>query len=507
MYLLQVDIANLRAIRDLSVDFRDMRHDATSSLARRWTVFLGENGCGKSSILKAIGLLLAGSEALPDLIDSPDQWIRNGAEEARIAARICTAEGVERNVALTLRRGEGRDSVIKRNSKSLKELDAALRHADRNYFIAGYGAFRRPPDGQQASRLHHRKFGRAAHLQTLFSATTELIGLEQWAMQLDYSEGPAGRQVVANALDQLLPGMRFKDINKRSGEVIMETVDGDVPLRQLSEGYQAMAAWAGDLLFRMSETFKDRESPLDARGVLLIDEMDLHLHPVWKRRLVDFINNAFPRMQVISTTHSPLAVQQCNEGELYVIRREEGGPSLIPFAGDPSKMRLSELFLSPLVGLDTLDSPKVAELRAEAQSIELKSGAPSPAELEKLQSIDAQLSGTTPLTVAEAPGFEQLIEASRKFRAPGALGRIAEAEFLFSTSKAVASTRRVSKKRDKPAAKKAPSRAKAAKPTSSPVKSTTKKKTAKAKPSAGTGAKKRTVGTRQASGAAARKRK
>jgi len=172
MYLLQVDIANLRAIRDLSVDFRDLRNDPTSSLARRWTVFLGENGCGKSSILKAIGLLLAGSEALPDLIDSPDQWIRNGAEEARIAARICTAEGVERNVALTLRRGEGRDSVIKRNSKGLRELDAALRHADRNYFIAGYGAFRRPPDWQQSSRSHYRKFGRAAHLQTLFSATT-----------------------------------------------------------------------------------------------------------------------------------------------------------------------------------------------------------------------------------------------------------------------------------------------------------------------------------------------
>lgn len=458
MYLLDIDITDLRAIRHLQVDFRRLTTADGGERARRWTVFLGENGCGKSTILKAIGLLLAGSDALADLLEQPDQWIRNGADAAHIAATLCTAAGEERHVSLSLHRGDGPSSMIRRNADSLAELDAALRHADRNYFIAGYGAFRRPPDPRSKSSMSSRSFGRAAHLQTLFSASPDLVGLEQWAVQLDYAEGQEGRRLVAEALDQLLPGMHFKDIDKRSGEVIMQTVDGDVVLRQLSEGYQAMAAWAGDLLYRMSETFKDRRNPLEARGVLLIDEMDLHLHPVWKRRLVDFLNGAFPRLQVIATTHSPLSVQQCNEHELYVVRREAGQPQLIPFVGDPSKMRLSELFLSPLVGLETLDSPKVADLRAEARSIELKSGAPNATDRDRLRAINRQLEGTRPIVAAEAPGMETLLDLSGRRRNDDVLARITEAEVLFGQATRPNLTRRSSSSASRPAAQRAGSR-------------------------------------------------
>ncbi|MBM3525223.1 MAG: DUF2813 domain-containing protein, partial [Alphaproteobacteria bacterium] len=81
MYLVDLQIENLRAIRALSIDFRAA---GPKDETRRWTVLLGENGCGKSTVLKAIGLLMAGSEALPDLLGVPDQWIRNTAKRARI---------------------------------------------------------------------------------------------------------------------------------------------------------------------------------------------------------------------------------------------------------------------------------------------------------------------------------------------------------------------------------------------------------------------------------------
>ncbi len=67
-------------------------------------------------------------------------------------------------------------------------------------------------------------------------------------------------------------------------------------------------------------------------------------------------------------------MQQCGEGELYVIRRERAGPTLVPFVGDPSKMRLSDLFLSPLIGLETLDSPKVEALHEQARKLQAKRG-------------------------------------------------------------------------------------------------------------------------------------
>ncbi len=141
MYLVKLDLKNFRAIHQMSLDFRD-----ANGAARRWTVLLGENGCGKSSMLKALGLLLAGSEALPDVLGVPDQWIRTGQVEAHLRATITTAAGQERDISLVIRRGDGRDTVIKRNAEGLAPLDDAIRHAKRNYFIAGYGAFRRPPE-------------------------------------------------------------------------------------------------------------------------------------------------------------------------------------------------------------------------------------------------------------------------------------------------------------------------------------------------------------------------
>lgn len=434
MYLADLELTNVRAIRRMHVSFRG---NTSEVKGRRWTVLLGENGCGKSTVLKSIGLLLAGSEALPDLIGNPDDWVRNAASSAVLKATLTTAEGEERAVHLKINRGDGRDTVIRRNEAGLRQLDAAIRNADRNYFMAGYGAFRRPPDTSKGRRSHSGTFEsrRASRLATMFSSGHDLVSLEQWAMDLDYLAGASGRQVIAEALNKLLPGMSFKHIDKSRRTIVMETQDGDVPLDQLSEGYQAMAAWAGDLLFRMTETFKDRKNPLDARGVLLIDEMDLHLHPTWKRNLVDFLNSAFPNLQVIATTHSPLAIQQCGEGELFVVRREESGPTLVAFKGDPSRMRLSELFLSPLVGLETLDSPKVAELRQKARGIELKRGAKTAQELKTLVDIQSQLEGSVPLIPEEAPAYADLIAYQRSVDVGTVAQRLEHANYLFGTTR------------------------------------------------------------------------
>jgi predicted ATP-binding protein involved in virulence len=432
MYLVELEIQNVRAIKHMALNFRS--HQRSDRSTRRWTVLLGENGCGKSTILKSIGLLLAGSEALPDLIGEPDQWIHNSADIALLRAVISTVDGQERTVSLAIHRNDRRDSVIKRNARGLRLLDAAIGKSSRNYFVAGYGAFRRPPDVARGN-THYSYRGRAAQLGTMFALQQDLVSLEQWVMDLDYVDEGRGRDFIGKALGKLLPGMTFKGIDKKKRAVIMSTVDGDVPLSQLSEGYQAMAAWAGDLLFRMTESFSDRVDPLTARGVLLIDEMDLHLHPIWKRNLVEFLDSAFPNLQVISTTHSPLSIQQCGEGELYVVRREQGTPVLVPFQGDPSKLRLSELFLSPLIGLETLDSPKVAALRELARNIELQTGAKSQEDVKRLRSIQHQLEGTNSLAPEEAPAFAQLLEFQKSFEALDVGARVHEAQSLFGTAR------------------------------------------------------------------------
>ncbi|ANH68138.1 AAA family ATPase [Mitsuaria sp. 7] len=376
MYLSRIALTNVRSMASLAIDF-GAGPDAPAGTNRRWTLLLGENGCGKSTVLRAIGLLLAGSEALPELLGDTDSWIRNGAAKCRIEGTLVTAKGEPREIALELHRGDGLREIFERNAKTLEALDAAIRHADRNYFVLGYGVSRRPPEGGKrvsGPLDDSARSSRARALASMFSPDASLVSLQRWAMDLDYRRGDAALAPIRAALNQLMRGMNFSRIDKESGQLMFKTVDGEVPLNQLSDGYQNMAAWCGDLLFRITEAFPDRKDPLATRGVLLIDELDLHLHPVWRRQLVDFLSTLLPHFQFIATTHSALTAQQSGEGELFVIRREgpKQQPTLVPFVGEPRLMMLHQLLMSPMFGLESMDSVAVETARNTARKLHTK---------------------------------------------------------------------------------------------------------------------------------------
>jgi predicted ATP-binding protein involved in virulence len=133
-----------------------------------------------------------------------------------------------------------------------------------------------------------------------------------------------------------------------------------------------VTAWVGDLMYRINETFNNFNEPLKARGLLLIDEIDLHLHPRWQRQLHAFLQTKLPNFQVIATTHSPLTAQQADEGELYALRREQKRVELIPFKGAPNKMLLHQILMSPVFGLESDESLKVEKAKTKIREISLK---------------------------------------------------------------------------------------------------------------------------------------
>ena len=393
MFLQRIALHNVRSVETLALDFT-----GSDGEARRWTLLLGENGCGKSSVLRAIALLLAGSEALPDLLGEPDAWIRNGAAQCAISATVATAKGETRDIGLVIHRGEGLRELFARNRLSLAALDAAIAHTERQYFTLAYGASRRlPGDGAQAAFHNPRvRSARAQGMASMFSTVAPLISLEQWAMDLDYRRGQTALAAMRQALDLLLPGMTFQRIDRETRQMIFATVDGEVPLAGLSEGYQNMAAWCGDLLYRITEAFPDRHDPLATRGVLLVDELDLHLHPVWRRRLVEFLSAALPNFQFIATTHSALTVQQSGEGEVFVLRRQgdKERPVLQAFAGEPRKMMLHQLLMSPMFGLVSMDSVETEQARDEVRELLSRKDALSRTDRQRLRSQQKVLDAT-----------------------------------------------------------------------------------------------------------------
>jgi energy-coupling factor transporter ATP-binding protein EcfA2 len=369
VFLRWLSIQNVRSIERL-----DMPFTAEDGDSRKWTLLLGENGCGKSTVLRAIALVLAGSDALPDLLGRPDDWLRLGASNATIEAELVTARDSQaRHVRLTIHRGDTISKIFSRNQESLRDLDSAISHADRNYFVVGYGVSRRLSADPSVTVAQASSFRnpRAQNVATLFSADTVLNPLESWAMDLDYRRGKAGLSIVRDALDGLLPEATFDRIDRRRRRLLFTTSDGTLPLSALSDGYQNVAAWAGDLLFRLTETFADRKKPLETGGLLLVDELDLHLHPVWKRQLVDYLTTKLPNFQIVATTHSPLTAHQAGPGELFVLRRETPGgpPHLFQFEGEPRTLMLHQLLLSPIFGLQTVDSRNVELLRAEYRQL------------------------------------------------------------------------------------------------------------------------------------------
>ncbi len=353
MFLKEVRLTHFRCIDKLDLSFME------GDRIRKRTLLLGENGTGKSNLLKAVALVTAGSNALGDVLGNPEDWIQYGKEFCEIEAVLVTQDKKERHIKLRLERGDRLKDVILRNDESLSEIDDALSHAARNYFVIAYGASRKMAYPGTTGKSDNYETLRGGSVATLFDREASLHPLETWAMDLDYREEKSGLATVKRAIDKLLPDIRFYKIDKKNRQLLFKTSDGIVPLELLSDGYQNMAAWIGDLLYRVTETFGDYSNPLNARGLLLIDEVDLHLHPQWQRGLLAFVGNVLKNFQIVVTTHSPFTSQQAGPGELHYLYRDKKKIQLEQFTGNPKHLLVHQLIMSDVFGLKSDESMEV----------------------------------------------------------------------------------------------------------------------------------------------------
>ncbi len=385
MFLQKLVLENVRSIEHLEISFLN---DEDS--IRKWTFILGENGCGKSTILRAIALLLAGSEALPELLGNPDSWIRNGKNECLIHADLVNKEGKVSPIDLRLSRGQLLKETFENNRDSLNFLDKALSHTARNYLAIGYGVSRRLNNEKSLNSAQSNIFRhpRAGSVATLFKPDATLNSLEQWAMDLDYQTSGKGLKLVQSSLNNLLPGVKFSHIDKENKQLLFKTADGVVPLSYLSDGYQNVVAWSSDLLYRVTSVFKDHKNPFQARGLLLIDEIDLHLHPLWQRRLMNFLTDRLPNFQIIATTHSAITVHQAGKGELFILKRDKpnSSPKIEQYQAAPRDLKLHQLLVSPIFGLESSDSLAVEKLKTDYYKLKSKANL-SDSEVEKFKGI------------------------------------------------------------------------------------------------------------------------
>ncbi len=200
---------------------------------------------------------------------------------------------------------------------------------------------------------------------------SDLPNAEEWLLRLDYSASKTSDiqeqqkqrlEMVKEILTDVLPDVSEVRFSAPTGKtptpaVEFKTPYGWVQLRQLGYGYRTMIAWIVDLASRMVERYPDSSDPLAEPAVVLVDEIDLHLHPKWQRDLIGFLTKRFPNTQFIATAHSPLIVQAAGNANIALLRREgdhvviENNPETI------RGWRVDQILTSDLFGLETARPP------------------------------------------------------------------------------------------------------------------------------------------------------
>ncbi len=138
--------------------------------------------------------------------------------------------------------------------------------------------------------------------------------------EFQYPDLKAARQVVIDTLEHVT--RVFFDDNPPSLKVEFESNDGAqrvMSLEQLSDGYRNILGIVLDFARRLALAHPNWENPLKAPGILLIDEIDLHLHPKWQQQVIPSLQKAFPNTQIIVTTHSPAVLTTVRREQVYLL--------------------------------------------------------------------------------------------------------------------------------------------------------------------------------------------
>lgn len=325
-------------------DFKGIQHLELSiseeSLATDhwpWLVLLGENSTGKSSVLEAVGLALGGSDYANDLGLDADIFVRRLPEGSRgkrpRSGRVKIGfAGTDREIELTFRRGSS-------SFKSSADDEVPL-------MVMGYGSVRMLPRGKTAPE---RDQGRPIRVQNLFDPSVPLNDPATWLARTNVVKlEEFGR--VSHSLRPLFPGAGEEWLDRSKGELTADVGSVRVPLLSLSAGYQSTLAMALDIYKGFRRHFRAMEI---AEGVVLIDELGEHLHPRWKKRIVNDLRNLLPRVQFIATTHDPLCLRGVKGKEVVLMRRtNKGKVYAITDLPPVENMRVDQILTSEFFGLD-----------------------------------------------------------------------------------------------------------------------------------------------------------
>ncbi len=409
-YFLSLTLENVRCFGpEQTLDLTNEEGDPA-----QWTVLLGDNGTGKTTLLQTISVMEIEVQWDDEMEDMTGDTFPEDEEYWRLDPAISRLR--EKGAGVNFQRSEMEISTLSAKYFSGGGLDSPEDGSELpdefeltqkgkrggsfggypepnkigSLFCVGYGASRAMQERVSAGGLESKE---GSSTISLFQDTEPLPNAEEWLYSLDYA-AKSGKEVARKKLSQvssvlsdsdegILPDvddLRFRESEDDTSPPYVEfhTYYGWVTLDQLSLGYRTMIAWVVDLARRLFERYPDSDNPLTEPAVCLVDEIDLHLHPRWQRKIIEFLGDRFKNTQFIVTAHSPLVVQAAQDANIALLKRVENpdGDDYVEIHNDMEpvgNLRVDQILTSDLYGLESARPPQLDRLLEERQEILAKS--------------------------------------------------------------------------------------------------------------------------------------
>ncbi|AFE03465.1 hypothetical protein COCOR_00405 [Corallococcus coralloides DSM 2259] len=344
MYVKEVYLSNIRSIESLVWALPDQPGPG-------WHVIIGDNGAGKSSFLRAIALAMVGPTEAIALRQDWSEWLRGNESLGTVAVMIKPTLGydllfrfphvpteapvAEYSLELMFNRGPDNRVLPLDFRSNIPNSMQSIWGVGPGWFSASYGPFRRFTGGDQEREKLFQSSPKLARHLSVFGESVALSECLEWLKLLQFKKlekDPEGNLLESlkqfiNQPDFLPNEARLDSISSKG----VRFVDGngcEVPVENMSDGYRSILSMTFELIRQLARAYGANKlfAPGDATtiivpGVVLIDEIDAHLHPVWQRRVGLWFREHFPNIQFIVTTHSPLICQAATVGSVFRLPR------------------------------------------------------------------------------------------------------------------------------------------------------------------------------------------
>lgn len=394
VYMTSLELTNVRCFGNRQV-FSLVDENTGPS---RWNIILGDNGVGKTTLLQCLAWMrpvpadTTGNSVEPALTGEENKALvslmRIGDNvEVCLTAKYSigssldpSARHVNPETVVTEFKMQGQEGRLQTTESSTFDINLLAFRPPKDIPIFGYGAARRP------GIVKSERSELSDPLASLFENETSLYDPEDILIKLHH-RAAIGKQKkdkrrlhqVKQLLADILPDIDdADDIQILGPEVVgdpdelsgvrFNTPYGLVPLSGLSLGYQTTLTWVIDLALRLYGRYPDESDPLSRPGIVLIDNIDLHLHPLWQRRLMEDLSTSFEAIQFVATAHSPLIVQAAENAKVSVLREESGEVLISTHAGSVAGWRTDQILASDLFDVPAR-SASVLRLREERDAL------------------------------------------------------------------------------------------------------------------------------------------